>query len=256
MVALEGLPSLPLAVFPFLASFFITASSFAFNDYFDFEIDRINRPDRPIPSGIVSRGSALVSSLIFALLGFSFALTTNIQAFAVFSIAFFLSVVYSIYGKAYGLLGNMMVAFCVSTPFVFGALSATASISYVVFSFFILSFFSNLGREIVQSIHDMEGDRLKKIRSVAIVHCPLVAAILGSACYAVTVFLGPLFFLKIFEKTEPFPLVTVIASEIGFLVSIFYLLKNPSKERALKTIRQVNLWMFLILIGSIMAASL
>lgn len=52
----------------------------------------------------------------------------------------------------------MMVAFCVSTPFVFGALSATASISYVVFSFFILSFFSNLGREIVQSIHDMEGD--------------------------------------------------------------------------------------------------
>ncbi|MBO3754993.1 MAG: hypothetical protein FGF53_09005 [Candidatus Brockarchaeota archaeon] len=122
--------------------------------------------------------------------------------------------------------------------------------------FFILSFFSNLGREIVQSIHDMEGDRLKKIRSVAIIHGPLVAAILGSACYAVTVFLGPLLFLNIFEKTEPFPLVIVIASEIGFLVSIFYLLKNPSKERALKTIRQVNLWMFLILIGSIMAASL
>ncbi len=97
---------------------------------------------------------------------------------------------------------------------------------------------------------------MKKIRSVAIVHGPLVAAILGSACYAVTVFLGPLLFLNIFEKTELFPLLIVIASEIGFLVSIFYLLKNPSKERALKTIRQVNLWMFLILIGSIMAASL
>ncbi|MCX8183709.1 MAG: UbiA family prenyltransferase [Crenarchaeota archaeon] len=151
---------------------------------------------------------------------------------------------------------NTIVAFCVSTAFVFGALSATASISHVVFSFSILSFFSNLGREIVQSIHDMEGDRLKKIRSVAIVHGPLVAAVLGSACYAVTVFLGPLLFLNIFEKIEPLLLIIVLAPEIGFLVSTFYLLKNPTKDRALKTIRQVNLWMFLILIGSIIAASL
>ncbi|MCX8183710.1 MAG: UbiA family prenyltransferase [Crenarchaeota archaeon] len=49
VVALEGLPTLPLVIFPFLASVFITASSFAFNDYFDFEIDRVNKPDRPIP---------------------------------------------------------------------------------------------------------------------------------------------------------------------------------------------------------------
>ncbi|MEM2929801.1 MAG: hypothetical protein QW797_02935 [Thermoproteota archaeon] len=55
-----------------------------------------------------------------------------------------------------------------------------------------------------------------------------------------------------FEKTEPFLLIIVIALEIGFLVSIFYLLRDPAKEKALKTIRQVNLWMFLILIGSIM----
>ncbi|MEM2998799.1 MAG: UbiA family prenyltransferase [Thermoproteota archaeon] len=253
-VALGGLPLLPVVILPFLGSFFITASSFAFNDYFDFEIDRINRPDRPIPSGIISRRTALYSSIIFALLGFSFALTTNIQAFLAFSIAFFLSVVYSIYGKAYGLLGNTIVAFCVSTAFLFGALSTTASISYVVFSFFILSFFSNLGREIVQSIHDMEGDRVKKIRSVAIVHGPLVAAVLGSACYAVTVFLGPLLFLNMFGENRAFPIMIIIASEIGFLISIFYLLRDPSKERALKTIRQVNLWMFLILIGSIMAA--
>jgi 4-hydroxybenzoate polyprenyltransferase len=143
-------------------------------------------------------------------------------------------------------MGNTIVAFWVSAAFIFAALSATASISYAVSSFFILSFFSNLGREIVQSIHDVEGDRLKKVRSVAIVHGPLFAAVLGSACYAVTIFLGPLLFLKMFGKLEPLLLVVVMASEIGFFTTIFYLLKDPAKDRALKTIRQVNLWMALI----------
>ncbi|MEM2929800.1 MAG: hypothetical protein QW797_02930 [Thermoproteota archaeon] len=60
-------------------------------------------------------------------------------------------------------MGNTIVAFCVSKAFIFWALSATASISYFVFSFLILCFFSNLAMEIVQSIHDMRSDRLKKV---------------------------------------------------------------------------------------------
>ncbi|MEM3660190.1 MAG: hypothetical protein QXU11_07230 [Thermoproteota archaeon] len=59
-----------------------------------------------------------------------------------------------------------------------------------------------------------------------------------------------------FGKNRAFPIMIIIASEIGFLISIFYLLRDPTKERVLKTVRQVNLWMFLILIGSIMATSL
>ena len=38
----------------FLVVFFITGAGNAINDYFDLEIDRVNRPRRPIPSGRMS----------------------------------------------------------------------------------------------------------------------------------------------------------------------------------------------------------
>ncbi|TEU11579.1 prenyltransferase, partial [Candidatus Bathyarchaeota archaeon] len=37
----------------FLTGFFMTGSAFAVNDYYDREIDAINEPGRPIPSGAV-----------------------------------------------------------------------------------------------------------------------------------------------------------------------------------------------------------
>jgi hypothetical protein len=39
-----------------LATLFVSASSNAWNDYSDIEIDRINQPQRPRPSGMVRRG--------------------------------------------------------------------------------------------------------------------------------------------------------------------------------------------------------
>ena len=47
-----------------LATWFITAAANAWNDYRDIEIDKINQPKRPLPSGLVSPRSALIFSLV------------------------------------------------------------------------------------------------------------------------------------------------------------------------------------------------
>ena len=41
----------------------------AINDYFDVEVDRINRPQRPIPSARITRTEALLFSLLLLIVG-------------------------------------------------------------------------------------------------------------------------------------------------------------------------------------------
>ncbi len=48
----------------FSVVFLVTGAGNAINDYFDYEIDRINRPRRPIPSGRVNRKTALYFSIL------------------------------------------------------------------------------------------------------------------------------------------------------------------------------------------------
>ena len=48
-----------------LTAAFITAAANAVNDYYDLDIDRINRPKRPIPSGAITSFEALVFSGLF-----------------------------------------------------------------------------------------------------------------------------------------------------------------------------------------------
>jgi len=171
----------------------------------------------------------------------------NLLAMLLALFTFILSVLYSLYGKRYGLLGNMMVAYCVSIAFIFGSLSATESINLTVATLFTLSFFSNLGREVTQGIADMEGDRVKGVRSVATVNGPRSAALFASACYSITALFGPIIFLYLFNKLDILRTLFVLTSEVGFFFSIIYLLREPTKDRALKTVRQVNLWMIMVL---------
>ncbi|MEM3403144.1 MAG: UbiA family prenyltransferase [Nitrososphaeria archaeon] len=155
----------------------------------------------------------------------------------VIGIAFILSVLYSLYDKGYDLLGNIMVAYCVSITFIFGFLSTTNSIGLTVATLFTLSFFSNLGREITQGIADMEGDRVKSVRSVAIINGPHTAALLASVFYSITALFGPIIFLYLFNKLDVLRTLVVLISEGGFFFSIIYLLMEPTRDRALKTVK-------------------
>ena len=54
-----------------------TGAANSFNDFIDFKIDQINRPNRPIPSGRVKRKSALFITIVLFLIGSFFCFKQN-----------------------------------------------------------------------------------------------------------------------------------------------------------------------------------
>ena len=75
--ALSGNFTLAPVILAAFSAALILAGGNAINDFFDVEVDKTNRPERPIPSGRTSKKSALAVSLILFLLGLAMSSLTN-----------------------------------------------------------------------------------------------------------------------------------------------------------------------------------
>lgn len=147
-------------VIVFSAVFLITGAGNAINDFFDFRIDWINRPSRPIPSGRISRYAVLYISTSFFFAGI---VLSYWLGFACLLLAAFNSVLLFLYArtlKSVALLGNMVVSYLTGSTFLFGSAVAVFGIAGIrsTMILFILACLVTLAREIVKDIEDMEGD--------------------------------------------------------------------------------------------------
>ena len=118
-----GLEPLAAALI-FLTVFLITGAGNAINDYYDREIDAINRPKRPIPSGRISARAAFYYSLVLFAVG---CLCAGLVNQICLEVAAFNSVLLFLYArnlKATPLAGNICVAFLTGSAFLFGGAAA------------------------------------------------------------------------------------------------------------------------------------
>lgn len=242
-----GLPSLPQAVFGFLVSFLLTGSSMVANDIIDLPIDMVNEPARPLPAGSVSTGAAKAFAAALAVLGILSAAAISAYAFAIAVATFFVSLAYNLYGKRLGLPGNLMVAFCIAVPFLFGGLAVSSILDVNVAVFFLLAFLASVGREITKGLADVEGDRLKGVRTVALANGPRAAAMLSAAFYMSAVAITPFPYLT--GNLGIYYLAIVLVVDAGFAFSSAYVLRRHDKPAALKVKGQVRIWMLLALLA-------
>ncbi len=83
-----------------------------FNDVFDAALDRVERPERPIPSGIISRTEGVVLGSYLLLLGVLAAFTVGeLSGFLAIGIAV-AALVYDKWGKHHNLLGPINMGLC------------------------------------------------------------------------------------------------------------------------------------------------
>ena len=108
----------------FLTVFLITGAGNAINDYYDREIDAINRPKRPIPSGRISARAAFNYSLALFAAGCLFAGLVNQICLTVAAFNSALLFLYARNLKATPLAGNICVAFLTGSTFLFGGAAA------------------------------------------------------------------------------------------------------------------------------------
>ncbi|MQK95647.1 UbiA family prenyltransferase, partial [Escherichia coli] len=73
--------NLTALILPIAVVVLIAAGGYVINDYYDAEIDLINKPFRPIPSGRVSKVEALILSLILMSLGIAFSYYVGLISF-------------------------------------------------------------------------------------------------------------------------------------------------------------------------------
>jgi geranylgeranylglycerol-phosphate geranylgeranyltransferase len=172
--SIQPLGKLLLACF---SGMFISAGGCSINDYYDLEIDRINRPRRPLPSGMVSLKQAFAFSLILFGVGVVIALFIHLLGFLIALGCSFLLYFYSIRLKGTVIWGNITVAFITGLAFVYGGLAIGRIQEALIVGVF--AFFFHWGREIIKDVEDMEGDR-----SVGIATLPIRFGVRVALCWA------------------------------------------------------------------------
>ena len=127
------------------------------NDYFDRFIDAVNKPWRPIPSGIISPLTAHIASIGFMITGIALSILLPFPCFIIAVIASLLLYEYSHWIKRTGIPGNIVIALLSGLSILYGGFAAgnpEASILPSLYAFLLI-----FGREIYKGIEDVEGDR-------------------------------------------------------------------------------------------------
>jgi len=127
------------------------------NDYFDVEIDRINKPSRPLARRALSREWAFLQWLVLSLVGISLNLFLHSLALWIAIGAVVTLYYYSARLKKTLLWGNLTVAFMTALALIYGAVVAGNPGKSIVPALF--AFLINFGREVVKDVEDMPGDR-------------------------------------------------------------------------------------------------
>lgn len=209
---------------------FITISTNAWNDYLDIEIDRINKPERPLPAGLISPRGAL----IFSIVGFALSLVTaafiNLPAFLIALGSNILLYFYSRKLKCTVLFGNAAVAFIIALCFIFGGVAAENVPPTIMLA--VTVFFAIMGREILKTMADQRGDLQQ--------NCGTIAAAWGkkTAGGFVKIFIGitaaAMLLTHFSERYNPVYLVIVIVVIFPLLTYIALNARHDADSRTLE----------------------
>lgn len=168
-----------------LSAALIAGAGNAINDVVDLEIDRVNRPGRPLPSGRLGRRAAVAEALALALAGLGLAWWLGPARGMVASAAALALLLYSTHLKRRALWGNLAVSAVAAAAFPYGALAVGRwGRSWIPAGF---AFLFHLGREIVKDLEDMEGDQAQGARTLPLRWGARPAAWLATLVYAILV---------------------------------------------------------------------
>lgn len=190
--AFEWPRNLPL-VLASLSATLVGASGNVLNDILDIEIDRLNRPRRPLPAGLLAATHARALWVILVVGGVIIAVAVSPLHAGLAVAAGGLLYAYNARLKSVPIVGNTVVGVVVGVALVYGSLSLGGpgpAIPAAVFAFL-----TTVAREVIKDVQDLEGDRAHASNSYAVKSGADAAARLTVALLTVTVMLSPVPFL-------------------------------------------------------------
>jgi len=163
----------------------ITAAGNVYNDLKDLDIDRINRPDRPLPSEQIPVPIAACQALGLAFVGLALAWGLGPGPGWLATVVTVGLVAYSARLKRTGLGGNLLVSALGALAFPYGAIAMGHwGRSWIPAAY---AFLFHLGREIIKDVEDTVGDQAFRSRSLPLLLGRRRASLVSAGIY---LFLG------------------------------------------------------------------
>jgi len=99
-----------------------------FNDVFDAELDKVERPERPIPSGVIAIKEATLLAIMLLLIGIISAFTYNFFSGLIAFVISIAAVVYDKWGKHNAIIGPINMGLCRGLNLLLGISIVTLSL--------------------------------------------------------------------------------------------------------------------------------
>ena len=228
-----------------LATFLVCAAGNAANDLVDIGADRMNRPDRVLVRGALSRRWALWVAIAGNLIAIGIASLVHIDVLIIVAVAIGLLAAYNFGLKRIPAVGNLVIAVLGGMTFIAGGLAVDRPLTWDLPGPLIPAVFAalyHLVREIVKDAEDIEGDRYAGSGSLplALGIRPALAIALGLFVVLVVLTLAPIF-LGWFGTW--YKVITVYIIDLPTLALLIFLWGNPSRGmlRAGSTVLKVGM---------------
>jgi geranylgeranylglycerol-phosphate geranylgeranyltransferase len=241
-----------------ISGMLIAAGANVVNDLCDLDIDRINRPQRVLPSERLMPAAALTFTIFLLACGNFFSIFINKAALTIAVGSSILLVVYSLWLKRQPLTGNLAISAATALAFIYGAVAAQAGLSRADAADGILgmssmndvvtlarswhrdwragifpavfSFLFHFGREVIKDIEDQAGDQAMRARTLPLVYGLGAAQAAATVAFVILILATLLpFYLGIYNTTYLWIVIGGVDLVLG--ASIYVLWKNPAPPR-------------------------
>ncbi|MGV8905751.1 MAG: UbiA family prenyltransferase [Acetobacterium sp.] len=253
IIAFGGFSSFQNLLLGFMWGFFLSSPAMIINDYFDIEVDKVNSPNRPLPSGLIQPAAAIALAVMTTLIGMSVSAFIGMTTILLYIIFWLVGFLYNWKLKEMGLLGNLLVSSSVAITFILGGIVVGEPGNKTVWILSLMVFLFDLGEEIAADAMDIEGDKKRDIKSIAILIGKKNALRISAALFALMIMVSLLPVLWNLLGTIYFIIISITDILIFFFV--IKLLKSRTIEDGRSNIRAMYLCgllgMLAIIIGNI-----
>jgi 4-hydroxybenzoate polyprenyltransferase/geranylgeranylglycerol-phosphate geranylgeranyltransferase len=161
-IAFGSFPRLYIAVLVTFVPIIGWIAGLCLSDYFDRQLDTIQKAHRPIPSGRIKSYEVLVIGAFFAVIGLVLSSYLGLYNVFISFVAAALVLFYARFSKSRGIIGNINRGLITGTAFFFGVFSINNSFySIPIYIWFISLIFiiHDINSNLIGAIRDMEGDK-------------------------------------------------------------------------------------------------
>ena len=223
----------------------------AINDYCDYDIDRINRPKRPLPSGRIRRRDALIFAIVLVAIGIWLGVLINRNATGIAILVCVALVSYAFWLKRTPFIGNLVVSGLTGLTFIAGGVAIDSVKGTLIPATF--AFLFTTAREVVKDLEDIEGDLKNNLKTLAILNPQLAVKTAISFMVSVILF-SPIPYLFGWYSWQ-YLVAVVLGVDLVLIGLAIRLWRDASKENC-ASIQYWMKWDIFVGLGAIYIGSL